>query len=75
MTRQLGAYRPNSNIITTVSIKEEDEADYLDLRRLIKERRGSIGDYLITAYRELDKEDPATTYIQQFRRKRYVEDK
>lgn len=73
MTRQLGAYRPNSNIVTTVSIREDDEKDYLALRHLIKERRGSIGDYLISAYRELDKVEPETSYIKQFRRQRYVE--
>jgi hypothetical protein len=72
MNRPLGTYRPNSNIVTTVSIREEDEQDYLALRRLIKDRRGSIGDYLITAYRELDKTDQQTTYIKQFRRQRYV---
>lgn len=73
MNRQVGTYRPNSNIVTTVSIREDDEKDYLALRRLIKERNGSIGDYLISAYRELDKLEPETNYIQHLRRQRYAE--
>ena len=73
MTNHFGTYKPNSNIITTVSIREDDEEDYFALRRLIKERKGSIGDYLITAYRELDKSEPESSYLRQFRRQRYVE--
>ena len=73
MTNQFGTYKPNSNIITTVSIREDDEEDYFALRRLIKERKGSIGDYLITAFRELDKSEPESSYLRQFRRQRYVE--
>lgn len=71
MPRPLGKYKPNSNIITTISIKEEDEADYLKLRQLIRNNNGSIGDYLITAYRELDADTNTTSWIQKYRRKRY----
>ena len=71
MPKPIGAYQPNSNIITTISIKLEDRADYLKLRQLIRESGGSIGDYLMTAYRELDKETKTTSWIQKYRRGRY----
>ena len=54
--RQIGCYRQESNITTSVSIKSQDESDYLALRRLLKGQRISIGEYLMDAYRELDKD-------------------
>jgi len=54
--RQIGSYRQESNITTSVSIKNQDESDYLALRRLLKGQRISIGEYLIDCYRELDKD-------------------
>ena len=54
--RQIGSYRQESNITTSVSIKNQDERDYLALRRLLKGQRISIGEYLIDCYRELDKD-------------------
>ena len=54
--RQIGSYRQESNITTSVSIKNQDESDYLALRRLLKGQRISIGEYLMDAYRELDKD-------------------
>ena len=54
--RQIGSYRQESNITTSVSIKSQDESDYLALRRLLKGQRISIGEYLMDAYRELDKD-------------------
>ena len=54
--RQIGSYRQESNITTRVSIKNQDESDYLALRRLLKGQRISIGEYLMDAYRELDKD-------------------
>ena len=54
--RQIGSYRQESNITTSVSIKSKDECDYLALRRLLKGQRISIGEYLIDCYRELDKD-------------------
>ena len=54
--RQIGSYRQESNIQTSVSIKSKDEYDYLALRRLLKGQRISIGEYLIDCYRELDKD-------------------
>ena len=71
MPKPVGQYQPNSNIITTISIKAEDKEDYLNLRQLIRESKGSIGDYLMTAYRELDKETKTTSWIQKYRRGRY----
>jgi len=54
--RDIGSYRQESNITTSVSIKTRDESDYLALRRLLKGQRISIGEYLMDAYRELDKD-------------------
>ena len=54
--RDIGSYRQESNIQTSVSIKSQDESDYLALRRLLKGQRISIGEYLMDAYRELDKD-------------------
>ena len=54
--RDIGSYRQESNIQTSVSIKTKDECDYLALRRLLKGQRISIGEYLIDCYRELDKD-------------------
>ena len=48
-------YRSKSNIITSISIKNQDEQDYLELRTLLVNQRISIGEYLISSYRELDK--------------------
>lgn len=54
--RDIGTYKQESNITTSVSIKTRDESDYLALRRLLKGQRISIGEYLMDAYRELDKD-------------------
>ena len=54
--RDIGSYRQESNIQTSVSIKSKDECDYLALRKLLKGQRISIGEYLIDCYRELDKD-------------------
>ena len=54
--RDIGTYKQESNITTSVSIKTRDESDYLALRRLLKVQRMSIGEYLMDAYRELDKD-------------------
>ena len=48
------AYRPKSNITGCFSIKNSDEDDYLELRYLLKRNRISIGEYLVTSFRELD---------------------
>ena len=54
--RDIGSYRQESNIQTSLSIKSKDECEYLALRRLLKGQRISIGEYLIDCYRELDKD-------------------
>ena len=54
--RDIGSYRQESNIQTSVSIKSKDECDYLALRRLLKGQRISIGEFLIDCFWELDKD-------------------
>jgi hypothetical protein len=53
-------YKPKSNITTSISVKQKDEQDYLALRQLLSHYRISVGEYLIDAYRELDKDAPDT---------------
>ena len=53
-------YKPQSNITTSISIKQRDEDDYVALRQLLRQQRVSVGEYLIDAYRELDKGAPDT---------------
>lgn len=48
-------HKPKSNIIFSGSVRKNDESDYLLLRSLLYRERISIGEYLISAYRELDK--------------------
>ena len=55
MNKTSSHYRSKSNIITSISIKNQDEQDYLELRTLLVNQRISIGEYLISSYRELDK--------------------
>jgi len=51
-------YKSKSNITTSISVKQKDEQDYLALRQLLLRHRISVGEYLIDAYRELDKDAP-----------------
>lgn len=56
MAKTIGTYKPNnSNITTSISIRGRDEEDYIELRALISKHRISMGEYLVSAYRELDK--------------------
>jgi len=55
MSRTIGTYKSKSNIITSLSVKGKDEADYLELRVMLDRQRISLGEYLISSYRELDK--------------------
>ena len=55
MSRTLGTYESKSNIITSLSVKGKDEQDYLELREMLDRQRISLGEYLISSYRELDK--------------------
>ena len=57
---KIRCYKPKSNITTSISVKQKDEQDYLALRHLLQRNRISVGEYLIDAYRELDKEEPNT---------------
>ena len=54
----LNCYKYKSNITTSISVKRRDEEDYLALRQLLSRHRISVGEYLIDAYRELDKGAP-----------------
>jgi hypothetical protein len=55
MSRTIGTYKSKSNIITSLSVKGKDEEDYLELREMLDRQRISLGEYLISSYRELDK--------------------
>ena len=55
MSRTIGTYKSRSNIITSLSVKGKDEQDYLELREMLDRQRISLGEYLISSYRELDK--------------------
>jgi len=55
MSRTIGTYKSKSNIITSLSVKSKDEQDYLALRVMLGRQRISLGEYLISSYRELDK--------------------
>lgn len=55
---EIRCYKQKSNITTSISVKQKDEQDYLALRQLLSRHRISVGEYLIDAYRELDKDAP-----------------
>ncbi len=48
-------YKPKSNIISSISIRGEDEEDYLQLKQMLQDANVGSGEYLCYAYRELDK--------------------
>ena len=51
------SYRPNgSNLQGSFCIKKADEDDYQKLREFLYYNRMSIGEYLVEAYRTLDKD-------------------
>tara|TARA_R100000008_G_scaffold84636_1_gene72561 strand:- start:2619 stop:2813 length:195 start_codon:yes stop_codon:yes gene_type:complete len=52
---KLKTCRPNSNLVGSFSIKKKDEKDYQDLRQHLYFHHISVGEYLVDAYRELDK--------------------
>jgi len=45
-------YRPNSNITSSISIKSDDEEDYLQMREDCRRHRISQGEVLLLGYRE-----------------------
>ena len=47
-------YKHKSNITGSFSIKSKDENDYYAMRNLLQRNRISIGEYLVSSYRELD---------------------
>ena len=48
-------YRPNSNLQGSYTIRKKDEKDYQDLRQHLYYHHMSVGEYLVSSYRELDK--------------------
>ena len=54
-TPEVKTCRPRSNLVCSFSIKKCDEKDYQDLRTHLYYHHTSVGEYLISAYRELDK--------------------
>ena len=47
--------RPQSNLTFSGSVKHKDELDYQELRNFLSHNDISIGQYIVDAYRELDK--------------------
>jgi len=58
-------YRQKSNITSTYSIRKCDEEDYQECRLMLKSKRIGVGEYLVDAYRELDKTTPDTQRLKQ----------
>lgn len=52
---ELKTYRPSSNLQGSFSIRKKDEKDYQDLRQHLYYHHMSVGEYLVSSYRELDK--------------------
>ena len=48
-------YTPKSNAVFSGSVKGADLDDYVALRQMLKFWNTGIGEYLVYAYRELDK--------------------
>ena len=48
-------YSPKSNAVFSGSVKGADLDDYVALRQMLKFGLTGIGEYLVYAYRELDK--------------------
>ena len=48
-------YTPKSNAVFSGSVKGADLDDYVALRQMLKFMNIGIGEYLVYAYRELDK--------------------
>jgi len=52
---KVDVYAPKSNAVFSASIKGADLDDYVALRQMLKYGHTGIGEYLVYAYRELDK--------------------
>ena len=61
-------YRPRSNITGSYSIKSKDEDAYFAMRELLKRNRISIGEYLVSSYKELDEGAPNDFRLAEIRR-------
>ena len=51
---KLNHYRPRRQLMTSVSIPLKDETDYLELRQKLRPYGITLGQYIVSAYRELD---------------------
>ena len=60
-------YKPKSNIISSLSIRQKDEADFIALCDMLKAAGVSKGEYLNDCYRELDKGNPDWRRLKQIR--------
>tara|TARA_B100000131_G_C17746470_1_gene463321 strand:- start:344 stop:553 length:210 start_codon:yes stop_codon:yes gene_type:complete len=60
-------YKPKSNIISSLSIRQKDEADFIALCDMLKAAGVSKGEYLNDCYRELDKGNPDWMRLKQIR--------
>ena len=49
-------YRPRKNLQSTYTIPAKDEADYIILRNKLKHYGITQGEYIISCFRELDKD-------------------
>ncbi len=44
-------YRQKSNLITSLSVKKQDEKDFLDLKEYLKKNRYSLSDYIVYCWK------------------------
>ena len=44
-------YKQKSNFITSISIKKNDEKDFLELKKYLKDNRYSMSDYLVHCWK------------------------
>ena len=60
-------YKPKSNIISSLSIRQKDEEDFIALCNMLKAAGVSKGEYLNDCYRELDNPNPDWMRLKQIR--------
>ena len=60
-------YKPKSNIISSLCIRQKDEVDYIALCEILKAAGVSKGEYLVNRYRDEDKGNPDWMWLKQIR--------
>ena len=65
-------YKPKSNYVKSISFRKKDEGDLLALNEILKVAGVAPGEYLIDAYRELDKGNPDWNRLKQIRYARWL---